>query len=89
MNYTDIINGGFEFLGFLFTIPSILNLYKHKEVKGVSWFTLSFFTFWSCWNVYFYTANKLSFSFIGGLFLLIVNIIWFLMVLYYSRKNKH
>lgn len=88
MNITDLINGIFEFLGFIFIIPSIIDLYKNKEVKGLNWITLSFFTFWSLWNMIFYPSNGLIVSFICGIFLSLSNLVWFIMTIYYSKFYK-
>jgi hypothetical protein len=40
----DLINGSFEFLGSFFIMFSVLKLRKEKEVKGVDWNQIPFFT---------------------------------------------
>jgi len=86
MNITDLINGFFEFLGFLFIIPSIKNIIKEKEVKGVNWLTVGFFTIWGVWNLIFYSCNNLSLSLVGSIFLCIANFIWLILLIKYTKK---
>lgn len=83
MNYSDLINGGFELLGGLLYILSIKAILEHKEVKGMSLLPNIFFTSWSIFNLYFYSYNNLWFSFFGGIFLGITNGIWLCLAIYY------
>lgn len=85
-NYTDLINAIWEVLGGLFVIPSIVSIAKTKEVKGVNWSTIMFFFIWGLWNIYFYPHNGFILSFYGGVFLSILNFIWVLMLIKYSKK---
>jgi|TARA_B110000908_G_C10188088_1_gene419057 hypothetical protein len=87
MNYTDIINGCWELLGALFTIPSITSLLKEKKAIGISWVTVIFFLAWGLWNVFFYPVNNLMYSFVGGVILSITNIIWFILIIKYHKKK--
>ena len=87
MNYSDLINGIFEFIGAIFVCLSIYKLNKDKEVKGVHWLPIMFFTLWGGFNVWFYPHNDLYYSFIGGLFLMIINSIWVIQLIYYGRKR--
>lgn len=87
MNESDIINALFELCGAAFTLISVLKLLKDKEVKGVSWLTLGFFTSWGIWNVYFYPANGLYWSFAAGVVLCLTNLLWTGMLIYYSKKK--
>lgn len=89
MNYTDLINGLWEVAGGMFTIPSILDLLKTKEVKGVNWLTVMFFLVWGLWNVYFYPANDFVYSFYGGLFLAVINLIWVVLLIKYNKGNEN
>ena len=85
MNYTDLVNGAWEIIGGLFIIPSILNTIKEKEVKGVNWLTILFFLAWGLWNIYFYPSNGLMFSFYGGIFLGVMNLIWVILLIKYNK----
>lgn len=88
MNYTDIVNGLWEIAGGFFILPSIINILKEKEVKGINWLTPTFFLCWGLWNIYFYPHNNLIFSFYGGIFLAIMNLIWVVLLIKYYKKTK-
>jgi len=87
MQVNDFINGGFELVSGLLSTINIFKLYKDKTVKGVSWIPLTFFTIWGMWNLFYYPSLNQWFSFIGGIVIFIVNIIWISMYFYY-KKNK-
>jgi len=87
-NYTDIINGVFEIFGGIFIIPSILKVLKEKSVKGINWVTTLFFTCWGLWNLIFYPVQGLKMSFYGGVFLVLANLTWLVLLIYYQRKEK-
>lgn len=84
----DFVNGLFEFISALFLTLNVRRLYKDKEVKGVSIITSTFFFLWGIWNLYFYPKNHLQYSFIGGLFIVLVNSIWVGMMIYYTYCKK-
>ena len=82
----DIINGSFELCSGLFQIMNIYSLYKDKKVRGVSLYPFILFTLWGVWNLYYYPSLNQTFSFIGGIVIVISNIIW-LSLAYKYRKN--
>lgn len=84
----DLINGSFELFAGLLYIINVVRLVKDKEVKGVSWIPVSFFTLWGGWNLYYYPSLNQTFSFIGGICIFVVNAIWLLLVFYYRQKQK-
>ena len=88
MNYSDLINGGVEFIGGLLILISIYKLYKDKEVKGISWIPNVYFTAWGVWNIFFYFFNGFLFSFIGGVLVAITSIIWLIQLWYYSKRPR-
>ena len=83
--WQDVFNGAFEFLGAPFIFMSVLKLHKDKEVKGVSWTHVAFFSSWGLWNLYFYPFMGAWFSFLGGVALVLVNITWLLQLIYYIK----
>jgi hypothetical protein len=89
MNYSDLFNGCFEFVSSLFCLLNIIQLYKDKQVKGVSIIATTFFMSWGAWNVFFYPFNHLWLSFIGGCFIFLANIIWVGQMFYYTRFYKN
>lgn len=85
----DIINGLFESVGFVFILPSIIKLYRDKEVKGVSWVHSMFFWSWGAWNLYYYPSLGQWMSFYGGVLLLLANTIWMSQLIFYTYYKKH
>ncbi len=77
----DLINGCIELLGALLLVGNCRLLYSHKAVQGVSVLTTAFFTLWGIWNLYFYPANNLWLSFVGGLCLAGANLTWVVMAI--------
>jgi hypothetical protein len=66
----DLINGSFEFLGSFFIMFSVLKLRKEKEVKGVDWKHIAFFTSWGAWNLYYYPSLGQWISWYGSVAIL-------------------
>ena len=85
----DAINGALELAGALFLLNNCRMLYSHKRVQGVSVSATAFFTTWGLWNLYFYPANGLWLSFVGGLCLASVNVAWVAMAIYYERQSRN
>ena len=84
---SDLVNGLFEFAGAIMLSMNVLRLYRDKVLKGVSWWPTGFFTTWGLWNLYFYPANGLMWSYYGGLAIVTVNAVWLMMILHYWRKG--
>lgn len=87
-NYSDLLNGLFEGFAGMFVLLNIIQLYKDKQLKGISITSIIFFTLWGFWNTIFYPMNDLFYSFIGGLFVTSLNLIWIVQILYYKKLNK-
>lgn len=86
---SDLINGLIEISSAVVSSINVYRLYKDKQVKGFSVIPVIYFTLWGLWNLYFYPANNLIWSFIGGIFIVIVNGVWICQIYYYKRKNKY
>lgn len=84
----DVINGLFESLGSIFILFSIIKLHKEKKVKGVDHKHIVFFTLWGFWNLYYYPSLNQSLSFVGGILIVIANVIWVSQIIYYERKQN-
>jgi len=87
-NYSDLLNGMFELVAGMFVILNIKQLNKDKEVKGISPISVIFFTMWGFWNVIFYPMNGFIWSFIGGLFIFVLNVFWVIQILYYKKNPR-
>ena len=84
----DMLNAGFELMGFVMMLPSIIRAYRLRSVVGVHWATPAFFWIWGLWNVFYYPHLGQWFSFTAGLLLVISNTAWFLLVLRYTPREK-
>ena len=83
----DLINGLFECFGGFFILNHCRVLHKDKKVNGVSIISTIFFLLWGIWNIYYYPLLDQWISFMGGLFIVVSNLIWISLLLTY-RKNK-
>ena len=88
-NWFDLINSLFEISGGFFIGISILKTYKDKIVRGVSWLTVSFFAVWGYWNLFYYPSLNQWLSFSGGVFIVTMNTIWIVQLIYYTYKEKN
>lgn len=84
----DLINGLFELGGAIVIWINVLKLHKDKEIKGVFWPIWIFYSAWGMWNLFYYPSLGQTFSFYGGICLVIGNTLWCLQAFYYSLKNK-
>ena len=87
METPDLINGLFESLGSLFILLSIIKLYRDKQVRGISYIHVGFFSAWGLWNIYYYPYLGQWVSFLGGLLIVITNTVYLGMLIYYSNKE--
>ena len=81
MIWPDLINGGFELLGAVFTWRNYLQLRRDRRVAGVYWPTTAFFAAWGLWNLVYYPALAQWASFIGGIALVAGNVAWVVLAL--------
>lgn len=84
----DMINGLFELTGGCFLLFNCWRIHKDRELKGVSIFPVVFFTSWGFWNLYFYPHIGAWYSFYGGVLIVIANIVWISLVIYYSLPKN-
>jgi len=84
----DIFNALFELGGSFVLSLNVIRLYQHKVVKGVHYAPTAFFATWGAWNLYYYPYLEQWYSFMAGILLVTVNIIWLGQVYYYYRKRK-
>jgi hypothetical protein len=86
---SDIINALWELAGALFMLRAIIVILEHKEVRGIEWSTIFFFSSWGLWNTIFYPTNGFFWSWVASIFLCAGNITYLILLIYYSRKNKY
>jgi hypothetical protein len=86
--WQDKVNAAFEVGGSLFILLSIRRLHRDKVVKGVSWIQVAYFMVFGLWNIYYYPSIDQFWSFIGGIGVVIANMIWLCQCLYYYSMLK-
>jgi hypothetical protein len=84
----DFVNGLFEFVGGMFLWLNVRRILIDKEVKGVSYLSVGFFASWGFWNLYFYPSVNAWWSFGAGCNVVVANTVWFILMLYYRRKEN-
>ena len=84
----DLITGIFEAGGTGFISLSIIQLYKDKIVRGVSWVHVGFFTAWGFWNLFYYPHLGQWWAFAGGVGIVSANTFWLGQLLYYSHRER-
>lgn len=89
MAWPDIVNGSYESLGGIFIALSCIKAWKDKDVKGVSWLHVAFFTTWGYWNLFYYPHLGQWVSFWGGIVVTAMNTLWVVLLLYYGRKKSN
>lgn len=83
----DQINAFFEFVGALLICFSIRRMAVDKQVRGVSLVPTTFFATWGFWNLFFYPHLHQWWSFGAGLFMVTVNAIWLVQMMYYVGRE--
>lgn len=74
----------FGLVAVLFNIAAIQ---RDRQVRGVSVFTVLFFTVWGFWNVYYYPhLNQIYSGMIAGC-LAVGNLVYFSLILKYKDKS--
>lgn len=66
----------------------ILQLYKDKQVRGLHIIPVIFFTALGFWNLYYYPHLNQWWSFAGGIFIVLMNVVWCLQIRYYLRQER-
>lgn len=85
----DLVNGLFEFSGSIMLWQNVLRLHRDRQIKGVSIGPTAFFTAWGLWNLVYYPSLHQTFSFLGGVCLVVANIVWLgQMFIYRPRSSK-
>ena len=88
MGWPDIINSAFQWGAAVFLLLNISRLKKDRDVRGISMVPVYFFLLWGFWNLYYFPHLEQWSSFVGGVAVLVVNLVWVGMALWYSRKER-
>ena len=85
----DAGNFFFEGVGSVMTWLNVRRLRRDKEVKGIDWRVMIFWTMWGLYNLFYYPHLNQWLSFVGGISIVTANAVWVLMVIYYRRLNAN
>lgn len=85
----DLINACFELATGILLFLNSYKLIKDKVVKGVHLLPLMLITTWGFWNLYYYPHLDQWFSFWGGVVLVVANMLWFGLIVYYKLKGEY
>ena len=88
MNTFDLINGSFEAVAALFTLNHCRVLLRDRAVAGVSIASMAFFTLWGVWNLWFYPHLGQTWSFAGGVLLVMANAIYVALLCRFSGFTR-
>lgn len=84
----DLVNSVFEVVAGALTWTSVFRLRKDKRVRGIHLAPMAVFAAWGYWNMFYYLHLNQPLSWIAGCSMTAANTVWFLMALYYSRKER-
>lgn len=84
----DEINAVFECFALFVLIGNTRQLYKDKQVRGISWPPFALYAVWGFWNMFFYPFVGQWISMYVGLLVLIANMTNLGMILFYIRKER-
>lgn len=87
-HWPDLINGGFELLGAVFTWRNYLQLRRDRRVAGVYWPTTAFFAAWGLWNLIYYPTLGQWASFAGGVLLVAGNVAWVVLAIQLKIEKR-
>lgn len=85
--HADKVNAAISLTGSCFLWANVYSLYKEKEVKGVHWGSVAFFTALGFWNLFFYSTLQQTFSMLAGVSGVVANIVWLGMALWLHAKK--
>ena len=79
--WPDLINASVELGGAYFTWRNFQELRQARELRGVYWPTIAFFTAWGLWNLIYYPAIGQWLSFAAGILLATGNLAWVMLAI--------
>jgi hypothetical protein len=85
MSLPDLINAGFETVAGVAVLNHCWTLHQDKQVRGVSVASTALFFLWGLWNLYYYPHLDQFWSFAGGVFITLANLLYVGMLLQYRE----
>ncbi len=84
----DLINSLFGFGSAIALFANVMQIYKDKGSKGVNFTTMGYFVVQGSWTTYFYFHLDQMFSFVSMASILLCNIMYFWLMIYYRFIKK-
>lgn len=84
----DLVNAAFEVVGGLMQLWNCRRLYRDREIAGVNWQVTAFFAGWGLWNLFFYPFVGAWLSMLGGVTIVVANVLWVAMALHFMKGRK-
>jgi hypothetical protein len=84
----DPINFVFELSGSIFTWANVHRVWKDKGYAGLYLPAVVVFASWGVWNLFYYPSLGQWMSFYAGCSLVLANISWFAIAVYYGPIER-
>ena len=84
----DWINGCFEIAAAGFIMNHVRVLRKFRQPFGVSVLSVTFFALWGFWNIFYYPHLGQWFSFVGGLVVVITNVVYIATLILLRKQHR-
>ncbi len=88
MDWFDITNGFFVIMGSIAIWFDVRQIIIDQGSAGIHPNVMAFFTMWSIWDIYYYIHIDQWVSLISQIPLTLGTLAWFLLMLFYNKKNK-
>lgn len=85
MSWPDMVNASFQIGAGLAVSAHCGRLYADKEARGLSIPAVLFFAVWGGWNLFYYPQLNQIWSFAGGIFVTLSNLIYLALLVTYSH----
>jgi hypothetical protein len=85
MTTPDIINGSFEVAGSIMTWMNVRQVWRDRGHAGIYPPAIAVFFAWGFWNLFYYPHLGQWFSFLGGLSLVLANLMWLIGIVRFGK----
>ena len=82
----DVINGAIETVAGLLQFVNAYALYRDKQIKGTSYWSVIFYVGWGVWGAYYYPHIHQPWSSVGNAFILGSNLCWLSLAWWYRPR---
>ena len=82
----DLINALFGVFASVLSYQNVREAKEHNEIKGMHWYSTSFFTLWAIYQLYFYYMLGLYWSMLGSVCIIAIDVYW--LYLFWSFRQS-